>query len=99
MIRYISPKGPEVEVISRQIANAHTVFNITMTLIWIPLIWLMVKIVMRIIPDGKKTVYSNSEAMFLDVKLIGQPTAALQMVVKEILRCTEQVGENLKELI
>ena len=99
LIRYISPKGPEVEVISRQIANAHTVFNITMTLIWIPLIWLMVKIVMRIIPDGKKTVYSNSEAMFLDVKLIGQPTAALQLVVKEILRCTEQVGENLKELI
>ena len=49
----ISPKGPEVQVISRQIANAHTSFNIVMTLIWIPLIWLMVKIVMKIIPDAK----------------------------------------------
>ena len=99
LIQYISPKGPEIEVISRQIANAHTCFNITMTLIWIPLIWLMVKIVMAIIPDGKKAVYVNSEPMYLDSKLIGQPTAALQLVVKEIIRCTGLVGENLKELI
>ena len=34
-ITMISTKGPEVEVIARQIANAHTVFNITMTLIWL----------------------------------------------------------------
>lgn len=99
LIQYISPKGPEIEVISRQIANAHTFFNITMTLIWIPLIWLMVKIVMKIIPDGKNTIYSNSEAMYLDTKLIGQPTAALQLVVKEIIRCTELVEKNLKTLI
>ena len=99
LIQYISPKGAEIEVISRQIANAHTLFNVTMTLIWIPLIWLMVKIVMKIIPDGKKAVYANSEAMYLDSKLIGQPTAALQLVTKEIVRCTEQVGENLNALI
>lgn len=99
LIQYISPKGPEIEVISRQIANAHTVFNITMTVIWIPLIWLMVKIVMKIVPNGKKAVYSNSEPMYLDSLLIGQPTAALQLVVKEIVRCTDLVGTNLKELI
>lgn len=55
LIQYISPKGSEIAVISRQIANAHTLFNITMTVIWVPLIWLMVKIVMKIIPDGQKT--------------------------------------------
>ena len=99
LIQYISPRGPEIEVISRQIANAHTFFNVTMTLIWIPLIWLMVKIVMRIIPDGKKTIYSNSEPIYLDSNLVSQPTAALQLVVKEIVRCTELVGANLKQLI
>lgn len=31
LIQAISPKGPELEVISRQIANAHTLFNLTMT--------------------------------------------------------------------
>lgn len=41
LIQNISPKGPEIEAISRQIANAHTVFNITMTLIWVCLIKLI----------------------------------------------------------
>lgn len=36
IIQIISPKGVEVEVISRQIANAHTGFNMVMTLLWIP---------------------------------------------------------------
>ena len=99
LIQYISPKGPEIAVISRQIANAHTLFNITMTVIWVPLIWLMVKIVMKIIPDGQKKVYSNAEPQFLDSKLVSQPTAALQLVVKEVARCIELVSDNLKELI
>ena len=49
-VRMISPKGNEIDVISRQIANAHTSFNIVMTFLWIPFIWLMVKIVNFIIP-------------------------------------------------
>jgi phosphate:Na+ symporter len=52
-IQMISTKGPEVDVISRQIANAHTGFNITMVLIWTPLLGLMVKIVMQILPDKR----------------------------------------------
>ena len=32
-VQFVSPKGPEVEVISRQIANAHTTFNVVCTLI------------------------------------------------------------------
>ena len=99
LIQYISPKGSEIAVISRQIANAHTLFNITMTVIWVPLIWLMVKIVMKIIPDGQKKVYSNAEPQFLDSKLVSQPTAALQLVVKEVARCIELISDNLKELI
>lgn len=71
LIQMISPKGPEIEVISRQIANAHTIFNCVMTLVWVPLIWLMVKIVMRIIPDGRKEQYSLSEPLYLDEKLLG----------------------------
>ena len=96
-IQMISPKGPEVEVISRQIANAHTAFNCVMTLIWVPLIWLMVKLVMRIIPDGRKTQYSLSEPLYLDDKLIGQPTAALQLVAKEVLHCSEIVKDMIHE--
>ena len=97
LIQMISPKGPEIEVISRQIANAHTIFNCVMTLVWVPLIWLMVKIVMRIIPDGRKEQYSLSEPLYLDEKLIGQPTAALQLVAKEVLHCSEIVRDMIRQ--
>lgn len=97
-VQMISPKGPEVEVISRQIANAHTIFNCVMTVIWVPLIWLMVKIVMWIIPDGRKMVHDPVEPLYLDEKLIGQPSAALQLVVREVLHCSEVVSAMLKDV-
>ena len=53
-VQFISPKGNEIDVISRQIANAHTTFNIVCTLIWLPLIPLMVKIVTTIIRGTEK---------------------------------------------
>lgn len=100
IIQMISPKGPEFEVISRQIANAHTTFNVVMTVIWIPLIWLMVKIVMKIIPDGKRGVVTDaSQPLYLDEKLINQPAAALQMVAREVLHCSEIVGGLLSDTV
>ena len=62
-IQYISTKGPEVEVISRQIANTHTIFNIVMTLIWTPLLWLMVKIVMKLIPEREQAVTESRRSI------------------------------------
>lgn len=95
-IQYISPKGPEIEVISRQIANTHTFFNLVMTLIWVPLIGVMVKIVMRLIPDGKVKEVNAVQPKFLDNKLISQPTVALQLAVRELMNCGEQAGVMLK---
>lgn len=84
LIQFISPKGNEIDVISRQIANAHTGFNLVMTLIWIPLIPLMVKIVMKLVPDGKEMGAKALEnPNYLDNKLIAQPAAALQLVAKK----------------
>ncbi|MBO5238784.1 MAG: Na/Pi cotransporter family protein [Lachnospiraceae bacterium] len=96
LIQWISPKGPEVEVISRQIANAHTGFNLTMTIIWIPLVWLMVKIVMKIIPESNKKMVDTSGVLYLDNKLLAQPAAALNLVAKEIIHCSEIVREMLQ---
>ncbi len=70
-IQMISPKGPEIEVISRQIANAHTTFNVVMTLIWIPLIQVLVKIVMKLIPDKKKEPADTANPQLVSRKLQG----------------------------
>lgn len=96
IIKMISPKGPEIEVISRQIANAHTGFNLVMTVLWTPLLWLMVKIVMRLIPDGKEAAGHPSEPVYLDERLVGQPAAALQLVAREVLRVSDIVKELLQ---
>ena len=99
LIQYISPKGNEVDVISRQIANAHTGFNLVMTLVWIPLIPVMVKIVMKIVSDRQeKMQFRPSVPKYLDDKLIGQPAAALHLVAKEVIRCSELVAEMLAEV-
>ena len=98
LIQAISPKGPEVEVISRQIANAHTLFNLTMTVVWVCLLGLMVKIVMRLIPDVKEAKVNPLQPAFLDKKVIGQPTAALKLVAKEVLHCSGMVKNILKDL-
>ena len=99
LIQFISPKGNEIDVISRQIANAHTGFNLVMTLIWIPLIPLMVKIVMKLVPDGKEMGAKALEnPNYLDNKLIAQPAAALQLVAKEVMYCAKIVDEMIGKL-
>lgn len=88
-IQWISPKGPEVEVIARQIANAHTTFNIVCTLIWLPLLPLMVKIVTKLVRGKETKVLDHSQPRFLDEKAIAQPVAAMYQVSQEINRLSE----------
>ncbi|MCC6095678.1 MAG: Na/Pi symporter, partial [Eubacterium sp.] len=95
-ITMLSPKGNEVDVISRQIANAHTGFNVIMTLIWTPLLWLMVKIVMKVIPDKKEIAVPLGQPKYLDNKLIGQPVAALHLVAQEVLHSAHIVQKMLR---
>jgi len=91
VITAISPIGNEVDVISRQIANAHTAFNVVNTVIWIPLIWLMVKIVMWILPEREQDKVEEFGSQFLDVKVMNQPLVALHLVSKEIINYTKQL--------
>ena len=54
-VQAVSPKGIEISVISRQIANAHSFLNVAMTIIRIQLLKVMVKIANRLVKDdGQK---------------------------------------------
>ena len=85
LVRMISPTGAEVEVITRQIAN------VVNTIIWIPLIWLMVKIVMLILPEKENEEQEEKHSQFLDVNVMNQPVFALHLVSKEIMNYTKQL--------
>lgn len=94
-ITYISPSGNEVDVIARQIANAHTCFNIVCTLIWLPLLPVMVKIVTTIIPGKDKLPQTDCKPKFLDEKLLDQPVAAMYLLSQEIGRCADMASDML----
>lgn len=44
----------ECAVIARQIANAHTLFNVLCALVWLPLTGQMVRLVCALLPDKKR---------------------------------------------
>ncbi len=93
VVEFISPKGPEVQVISRQIANAHTLFNVVCTLIWLPLIPVMVKIVTFLV-KGKEEEVKEDKPQYIDQGLISQPVVAMCLLSKEITRLFDQ-GKDL----
>ena len=101
-VQFISPKGPEIEVISRQIANAHTTFNIVCTLIWLPLIPIMVKIVKFIIRGEDKQPIVSYQPQFLDEHLIGQSAVAMYLVSCELTKLCGHAANmlsNMKETL
>ncbi len=49
LVRFLSPKGADIDVIARQIANAHTTFNVLCVLLWLPLLPIMVRLVERLV--------------------------------------------------
>lgn len=99
-VAFVSPKGPEVEIISRQIANAHTIFNVVCTLIWLPLVPLMVKLVCYLVPDRSRAEgrEESGKPSYLDLRMVSQPQAALILVSREINRNMDEVKKLLDEL-
>ncbi|MBE6034040.1 MAG: Na/Pi cotransporter family protein [Clostridiales bacterium] len=96
LIKYISPTGIEYEVVSRQIANAHMFFNIINTIIFLPFIWLLVKIVMKLLP-GKDTDKLPSEPLYLDYNIIEQPVFAIHLATKELSRIANFTLKMIKD--
>lgn len=84
VVTMVSPQGPELEVISRQIANAHTMFNVTCTLVWLPLIGVMVKIVRFIIRGEDEVQPGEFDPRYLDERVLSQPAAAMYLVTQEL---------------
>lgn len=97
-VQYISPSGREIDVISRQIANAHTTFNVVCTLAWLPFISVMVKIVKAIIRGEDKNLKATYEPQYLDNNLLDKPAAAMYLVSLELERLVGLADRTLNQL-
>jgi phosphate:Na+ symporter len=92
-VEWISPKGSPFDIIPRQIANAHTSFNVFNTLIWIPFIWLIAKIVTLLVKDKDEPL--DDSTLYLDNRVLGTPSMAMDLVTKELTRMAEMGQEMM----
>ena len=70
--------------IARQIANAHVIFNITTTLLLLPLAGVLIVLVKKIIPGEEPKVEEGPK--YLDEHTLQTPGIALAMAEKETVR-------------
>ncbi len=80
--------------IPRQIANAHTIFNVSLTLIFLPFTGLFAKLIMRMLPDRPEDETVRYDTRFLEPSLLNTPALALNLAKVEIIK----MGELVKEM-
>ncbi|MBW2270374.1 MAG: Na/Pi cotransporter family protein [Deltaproteobacteria bacterium] len=79
----------------RQIANAHTLFNVTNTLVFLPFAGVLARIVEFLVPDRPLETEEIIRSHYLDEALIATPALALVQARRELLRLGAQVEAML----
>jgi phosphate:Na+ symporter len=83
----------------RQIANAHTIFNVGNTFIFLWFTTLIARFVEWLVPDRPLDEESIIKAKYLDEELLSTPSLALDLVRREIKHMGEQVKEMLSAIM
>lgn len=82
--------------VKRQIANAHSLFNLVNVIVLLPFANILVKAAKILVPGDDKL--EAQEAKFLDPRIIETPTIAIGQVSKEILRMGDMALDNLMKV-
>lgn len=89
-VKYLNPGD-----VARQVANSHSLFNITNVIILFPAANLLVKLATFIIPDKGE----DSEFPLLDRRFFATPAIALKNAVSESIVMIEMAKESLENAI
>jgi phosphate:Na+ symporter len=104
MLPFISALVPFADLlgddVARQVANFHTLFNLTLALIFLPLIALVVKATEMIVPD-RADLGNEVEggARYLDERAQERPQIALSCATRETLRMADSVEVMLRRCV
>lgn len=88
LVEYLTPGD-----VKRQIANAHTLFNIINVIIQFPFAKYLVIVAEKLVPGVDKE--DMDATLYLDTRIIETPGIALGQVKKEVLRMGDLVTESL----
>lgn len=93
----ISESGSDI--IPRQIANAHTIFNVLFTIIFLPFLTPVSKLMYKILPEKEEVFVSPYKTRFLEESLISTPALALNLAKAEVLDIAEKVKVMTEKII
>jgi len=106
LVLLISPSHDELVGVSRlaaetprQIANAHTLFNVANSLIFIGFSTQLARLAEYLVPDRPLEEESLVRSKYLDVELLESPPLALGRVHLELARMGEQVSAMLDAIL
>lgn len=83
--------------VARQIANAHTIFNIVNVIILFPFTNLLVKMIQTIIPDGEDD--EDTVTRYLDKRILVTPSIALENTMFEFASMAQETSIALQNSI
>ena len=105
IIRWLSPvsSGTGLEKLAaetpRQIANAHTIFNVSLAFIFLPFTTFFANTIIKIYPEKKEEKGVQPITWHLDDGAISTPALAIDLARSEILRMTKILGRMLEAII
>jgi phosphate:Na+ symporter len=83
----------------RQIANAHTLFNVGLGIAFLPLTGLFAQLIVKMLPDTPKHEDIRQVQWHLDPQAIVSPAVAIDLARKEISNMAQLVGRMLRASI
>ncbi len=73
------------DALPRQIANAHTIFNVVVSILMLPFVKSLARFIENAIPDREEDK-EKRKTRFIDQRLLNMPVMAVQMAKEEVLR-------------
>lgn len=90
-VTYLDPNDT-----ARQIANAHTMFNVVNVIILLPFSKYIVKFVTKIMPITEEESEATIGTKYLDERILQTPSIALGNTVKEVIRMGDKANKALE---
>ena len=97
LVRDIS-RGFEGDI-GRQIANAHTLFNVSLAVLFLPFVSVFSKILLKILPESKKPVSIEMKTKYLDETGITSPALAIELARSELSYMAQILSRMLRAII
>ncbi|HKJ00379.1 MAG TPA: Na/Pi symporter [bacterium] len=107
VVRWVSPAAPvgtaalaaAALVVPREIANAHTLFNVTITLLFLPFTGQITRLVTWLLPDLPAEREAPFKAVYLDESMLATPAFALSLARSEVIRMAELVKRMVEQCV